>query len=140
MKILSEIKYAIQRITRGYSDRDIWNIDLWFEKTVIPMLKQLRKTKHGYPICFEEVEEWNNVMDTMIHYFQEMNPDTCSLKNEYEEAMYNLFEANYTESESIRKAITDKYTARQKEIDEYCEKNKNKAFNLFSKWFRSLWD
>lgn len=48
--IPKEIKWFFQRGFRGYSDKDVWNIDKWFLNIIIPMLKQLKKRKNGYPI------------------------------------------------------------------------------------------
>ena len=86
--IPKRIKFFYQRGKRGYSDQDVWNMDWWFFSVVIPMLKQLRDTKQGYPSEFKTPEEWDRELDTMIHYFTEATEEGCSEKNEYEE-QYN---------------------------------------------------
>lgn len=43
--IPKKIKWFIQRGSRGYADCDIYDLDYWFEKTFIPMLKELKKRK-----------------------------------------------------------------------------------------------
>ena len=40
-----EIKWFFQRGFKGYCDRDVWDIDSWFERNIIPMLKELKETK-----------------------------------------------------------------------------------------------
>ena len=39
--IAFEERMAKQRATRGFCDRDVWDIDHWFCNTISPMLKQL---------------------------------------------------------------------------------------------------
>ena len=36
-----EIKWFFQRGFKGYCDKDVWAIDIWFGNTIIPMLEQL---------------------------------------------------------------------------------------------------
>lgn len=53
-----KIKFAFQRVTKGYCDQDVWNIDYWFLKTVPKMIKELQKIKHGTPMnTFPEIEK-----------------------------------------------------------------------------------
>ena len=59
------IKRFIQRGNRGYSDDDIFDMSCWFIEVIVPMLKQLKETKHGYP-CNMTEEEWDNQLDKMI--------------------------------------------------------------------------
>lgn len=44
-----KIKWAFQRMKRGYSDADVYAIDDWFCRVVPPMLEQLGREAHGYP-------------------------------------------------------------------------------------------
>ena len=130
-----EIKWFFQRGTRGYSDKDVWSIDIWFKSIIIPMLEQLKETKQGHPIDMTE-EEWNLTLNNMINYFKECTDFYCSEKNEYEdEYMSRIMSAN-----EYDKLLADKWLKREEEIDKYKNKMKDKAFELFSKHFYSLWD
>lgn len=130
-----EIKWFFQRGTRGYSDKDVWSIDIWFKSIIIPMLEQLKETKQGHPIDMTE-EEWNLTLNNMINYFKECTDFYCSEKNEYEdEYMSRIMSAN-----EYDKLLADKWLKREEEIDKYKNEMKNKAFELFSKHFYSLWD
>lgn len=138
------IKFFYQRGKRGYSDQDVWSMDWWFFSVVIPMLKQLRDTKQGYPSEFKTPEEWDRELDTMIHYFTEATEEGCSEKNEYEE-QYNKrwWDSFYEKSMAYvidDSELRDKYLQRSYEIDEYREDMKNKGFEMFSKYFWNLWD
>ena len=130
-----EIKWFFQRGIRGYSDKDVWSIDIWFKSIIIPMLEQLKETKQGHPIDMTE-EEWNLTLNNMINYFKECTDFYCSEKNEYEdEYMSRIMSAN-----EYDKLLASKWLKREEEIDKYKNEMKNKAFELFSKHFYSLWD
>lgn len=134
--IPKEIEWFFQRGIRGYSDRDVWDVSNWFENTVIPMLEQLQKTKHGYPMDMTE-EQWNIVLKNMIDCFKESTERYCSEKNEYtEDYLTSLYENNQKKCDEIEK----KWMRRENEITKYKIKMKNKAFKLFSKHFYDLWD
>lgn len=133
--ICMNIKFFIQRGRRGYADIDIWDISYWFERTFIPMLKELKDIKHGYPMTFKNEEEWDKELDKMIYYFTEMSEDECSQKNQYSENFNKLWF-----SDNIDKDLQKKYLDREKEICEYREDMKNKGFELLSKYYWNLWD
>lgn len=131
-----EIKWFLQRGFRGYSDRDVWAMDIWFENTIIPMLEQLQKTKHGYPMDMTE-QQWNITLDNMINYFKESTEKYCSEKNEYEEEYLNSM---YEDNQEDFKKLRDKWLDREEKIADYKTHMKDKAFKLFSKYFYNLWD
>jgi hypothetical protein len=127
---MKKLRFIKQRVKRGYADEDVWSMNYWFIKTVVPMLKQLKEEKHGYPFDMTE-KEWDDILDEMIFNFTEADEDTCSMKNEYWEKYYNS-----PEKEELRK----QWIKREEEINQYQNDCKNKAFELFSKYFWSLWD
>lgn len=116
-----ERKYGRQRVKRGYSDRDVWDIDLWFLSVMPKMLQQLKETRHGSPAELGESyvnddgvmvndkchEEWDKILDRMIFLLGEMKVDISEIS---------------------------------REIVQYREDCKNEFFDLFSKYFWYLWD
>lgn len=133
-----KIKWFIQRGKRGYSDCDIFDMSYWFIQVIVPMLKQLKETKHGYP-CDMTEKEWDNQLDKMIKCFIEMSEDGCSMKNEYENKLFENIEWNEEETEE-HKELREEWLNREEEIWNYREKMKKEAFDLFSKHFWNLWD
>ncbi len=114
-------KCARQRAGRGFSDRDVWNFCDWFIEVVRPMLQQLRATMTGFPMddeiapgywhvhtcCSEEAKEqadaearqrWEGILERMIFLLGEMDEDSCSMKNRYDD-----------ELERIKQDFTNKY-------------------------------
>ena len=142
-RIPKEIKWFFQRGKRGWADIDVICMDYWFFRTVIPMLKKLKDTKHGYPVDMTE-EEWDEKLNKMIRCFEEANEDTCSIKNEYDEEFGTFWDKvidNPKTNNSIEYLeISDKWRKRNDEIYDYRNKMKNEAFKLFSEYFWSLWD
>lgn len=135
--VFLNMKYSWQRITKGYCDKDSWNIDRWFMDIMPNMLQQFKENRNGSPgilgtdyvdadgiRCNDTChEEWDKILDEMIFLFKEMNEETCKRKNPYED---EDVENNFYEAE--------------KELDRYRENCKNQAFTLFAKWFFYLWD
>ncbi len=59
-----------QRLTRGYTDSDIWNLDTTIAKFVLPRLRALRDGGGcGNPDGLT-MEEWNALMGEMIYAFE----------------------------------------------------------------------
>ena len=134
--IPKEIKWFLQRGFIGYSDKDVCDMDIWFENTIIPMLEQLQKIKHGYPINMTE-QQWNITLNNMINYFKETTDKYCPEKNEYEEEYLNsMHEGNQENFKKLR----DKWSDREEKIIGYKTYMRDKAFKLFSKYFYSLRD
>lgn len=115
---MDEIKYAWQRVFRGWDDRVIWSIDIYLTEKIPLWLLKLKEDKQGVPINFfkdgvteftdEEVEnariKWNAELDTMIRGFAaskkiqdseyKNDEDFEFLKSEFEKGMKSFTE-NY---------------------------------------------
>lgn len=61
-----EIKWFWQRITRGFDDRETWNLEITIAEFVLPRLKVFKKHNNGYPHTLTETE-WESVLDDMIY-------------------------------------------------------------------------
>jgi len=65
------IKWAWQRLTRGWDDRVIWSIDYYLSEMMPAWLRRLKRVQHGYPCQFEgKPEKWDEVLDTIIDGFE----------------------------------------------------------------------
>ena len=77
-----QMKWAGQRVVRGWDDRALWSLDYYLASNLVTWLSELKRTKVGVPCsCLvagpetEEnmliaVENWNTILDTMIDGFQ----------------------------------------------------------------------
>ena len=120
---------------------DTWNMDDTLAHIIVPMLKQLKETKHGAPFVDnvdvpkelratkkqieaygkngdvdpKHFDRWDWVLDEMIHAFEQKNKDDW-------QAPY--YEYNKWDMEGMK--------AEQERI--------SNGFRLFGKYYESLWD
>lgn len=121
---LDNLRACYQRSKRGYSYGDVWNMFDWFMRTIKPMLIHLKNEGMGYPGEFKDRSEWETVLDEMIDCLDFMDEDYT----------YRFF-GFYTLDDYKRMTIEH-----QDCINKIMEDNKNRFFELFSKYFYDLWD
>jgi len=112
--IFLSIKWAIQRMFRGYDDSDTWDVGNNVIEFSYPRLVAYYEAHRlGYPSGVKNTQEWERILDQIILAFQTYLIDA------------DLYVFN--------KQIND---------DAYKEamENKNYGFKLFGKWIESLWD
>jgi len=65
------MKYFLQKLFRGYSDRDLWNLDVTIAKFIYPRLHRFieKDVKGWHPPEMSEAE-WNKVLNTMCRAFK----------------------------------------------------------------------
>ena len=118
---LNKLRAHFQRFKRGYAYTDVWNMDCWFIETIRPMLIHLRDNSVGCPYLCEDLDEnerrWKDILTQMIVYLENMDED--NLIKDYESVGLCV------DNERIYKAMNE---------------NKDKFFELFSKYFWCLWD
>lgn len=162
-QLWADVRASAQRINRGYSDYDTMDIDCWFINTIPNMLESflaINKTWGSFPASFqleifeehkneigctfdeyranyegrfeklherldsEAREKWRGIIENMIFLFRESDEDYSTKRNPYEDAPCR----------------DSKYWDAERELDDYREKCKNQAFELFSKYFWNLWE
>lgn len=177
------IKWSKQRIVRGYAQCDRWGMYHYLQNLIPDMLQDLKDNRMGSPghlgenyINEEGVmvndtchKEWDDILDQMIFWWKEMNEDTCSRKNPYEEE-YERANEEFDEKYGMRgeklrtkeeieeseksgyrrihtmdevpeyKEIYEKYFEAEKERDRYMEECKDKAMDMLKEYFFCLWD
>ena len=130
---------------------DTWSMDATLALIILPMLKQLKETKHGSAMVDQEdvpenlrtvevdqfgeyigwEERWNWVLDEMIWAFQNHDP-----RVDFEDQFYDQgwFDHNASLRENLDKMKFDRdgYTAWMN--------RKQNGFRLFGKYFTGLWD
>ena len=114
-----------QRFKRGWAYGDVWDIDVWFMRTVKPMLTHLRDHGIGIPgeFCIGEDGNriyWENTLTEMISCLELMDENAAREHLGISDSDYSF--------ESYKK------------INDLMEENKDRFFELFSKYFFDLWD
>lgn len=115
-----------RRVSVQIDKWDTWNADHTLALIILPVLKQLKETKHGIPCSMLESRDWDTtdedmivgqanwdrVMDKMIWSFQEIaNDDFFEKYPEYDLVIYRAHYAKIQE-----------------------------GLKLFAEHFQSLWD
>lgn len=128
--IFTNLKYAYQRIKRGYCDADLWEIDGWFLTVVPDMLKQFSKTRKGYPEILRRkyYEKNNNTLNITYEKFicdcGEKAGEVCD--REWTEILNQMSEG----FETLNNLSLNNYQSPKGQ--KFAEEIKNKAFDLFS--------
>ena len=69
------LKYAKQRIQRGYSDADLWNFDMYLQRVLSGGLRDLAKINSGYPGTYPSDEAWEQDLNDIADLVERFNPD-----------------------------------------------------------------
>ena len=136
MSLFSRIKYKIdrlwdnfrcrcQRFKRGWAYSDVWDMDVWFMRTIKPMLLHLYHNHAGVPMEFENSPDgWKEVLNEMITCLEMMEEDN----------VYAFL--GFCGIEDYKRMTKEDY----ENVYKIMEENKNGFFELFSKYFYDLWD
>lgn len=132
------IKAAYQRITRGFAYRDLFSIDNWFLDIFPEMLKEFRENLHSFPgnSEFPTFESWTAYLEEMETHFRNANENQKVELNEWEED-YLKYLINKDE---VCLNITEKWLARETEINAWREEELKKGFEMLQKNLHHLWD
>ena len=144
-----------QKIKVRIDKWDTWSMDHTLAPIILPMLVQLKETKHGAPMVdMEDVpkelratkaqqnkyakggdvdpkhfERWDYIMDEMIWAFEQKNRD------DWEDDYYGP----YIESEDKRE-LFGRFEWIDDEGRKKHQERMSNGFRLFGKYFESLWD
>ena len=132
MKLLYRIQNALynlrarcQRFKRGWAYSDVWDIDVWFMHTIKPMLLHLYHNHMGVPMEFENNRDgWKEILNEMINCLEMMD----------EGNVYAFL--GFCELDDYKRMTREDY----QNVYDIMIKNKNRFFELFSKYFFDLWD
>jgi hypothetical protein len=118
-----QVKWAWQRVFRGWDDRVVWSIDQYIARMLPQWLSQLKEVRHGVPnIMFKEedyIDENYNVTE-----------ETMKLRGQdFDNVLDQISEGFriYAENNWFREGSEE-----EKKFDE--------SFELLQKYFGTLWD
>lgn len=104
----SHIKWAWQRVFRGYDDCAQWNLSHYIAQISGPILRKMQKKGLSCPMDLT-IKEWHTILDKIAYAMEHIDDDYyCRVKGE-----------NNVKEHAIK-------------IEE--------GLDLFSKYFRDLWD
>ena len=148
--VYREIKFAVQRVRRGYSARDVWSFDDWFLNVIPNMLRDLSEMECGYSLAIQpefyekHSAEFPVPLNALI-YFGDQNDERIKAPEELVRK-FDLGCGEYWKSTLIKMAeILDNCREAPKKYSDYRERDKVredslKEFSqLFVKYFEDLW-
>ena len=138
------VKWAYQRIVRGYADADCWDLDLFYTNLFAESLDWFRQVTGSFPGHDEGATEegWNNVLKTMSEKFYRSNEDNDYYPKDKWQAYHaakgdKLFDEDET---SELQALRDAWLEEEKANAEARDRDLSDALDSFKYWFRDLWD
>jgi hypothetical protein len=151
-----EVKFAYQRVVRGWDDRAVWSIDYWLDDKMPAMLRKLKEDKHGVPMQMfdglpmndegyhSEPEmdiasaRWDAVLDKMIAGFE---ASRRVKDGTYEEELgpYPLYRPKGMPKDEWKKIGHDHFLKSQ-ELAKRDEAIFKEGMALFAEHYWSLWD
>ena len=98
-----EIKYKVkmryQKLTRGYSDEEIWNLDITICKFIAPRLKALMETTQCYPYKFKSLAQWKKELKRII----------CGLNIVVDDKYYNISDKDMIKVNYALKGLSENF-------------------------------
>ncbi len=85
-----KVKWAMQRVVRGYDDRLFWSLADYIDPMIVAHVRALRYDKNmfsGYPHGLTE-KKWNKVLDTILAGFVD-EPEMGMSKKEWKKYLKN---------------------------------------------------
>jgi hypothetical protein len=132
------INVIIKWVFTGYCWATVWSLDHYLIDIFIIKLKQFKKLKKsGYPSELNNQQEWDAIIDRLIHGFEIMKSEEYGL--DYEQG-----EMIITDNGSGLGTISFEQTPEEEEQMSLAWKKQlnydEETMNLFNKYFRHLWD
>jgi hypothetical protein len=152
-----------RKIQIAIDNYDTWGMDSTLALIIVPMLKQLRDTTHGYPsdfmtdrsdwdgdqIAFKDhgfeypeetgFEEWQATLDKMIWSFEQLN---IEWRDQYQEGEIDFDFVPCEDKPDFSEMVhgpKHTFVADYDAIRKHEEKIQE-GIDLFGKYFRGLWD
>ena len=150
----------VQKVSVHIDRWDTWSMDHTLAHIVIPMLKQLKETKHGAPnvdnkdvpkelrsdaiegdVSVTHFKKWDWVMDEMIFAFESKQNDWEEQfqSGEHDIQWIKITEGKLKSHSEMVNGPNDTYKIDWIGRNAY-QKRISNGFRLFGKYFESLWD
>lgn len=128
-EIGQEIKWAYQRVVRGWDDRVVWSVDCWLNDIMPNILVKLKEDKVGIPLEFFEGMDHNE----NYGYTSEQEKIAEELWHKELDKMITAF--------VVAKKLNDlEYNYKDKDQEELLMKLFNQGMDSFKKYYFNLWD
>ncbi len=142
-----KLVFAWQRITRGYADWDVWDLDQWMLEILPRMLDQLADNTHTYPLDIGD-KEWSKYLHGLASNLRLCTDEAADKLNEYYDEFHNNLilhtekkDDGFTHAHvEINDEIRDNYFKRCKEIWQEIEAIREETFADIGRSLPEMWD
>ena len=121
LRPLRHVKWGIQRARRGYSERDVWNLDHYLATVIAGGCRALAADTHGYPNSGPDdpftFEDWQKELRHAADLFQEIADDDYGLLAAWDvngdrEPKREQYDAIYAREAAVNKEAMEWLTRR----------------------------
>ena len=147
------LKWAWQRATKGYCDRDAWDLDDFYTRLFVVTLRNLGMNCISSPEKYcanspkgDELQVWRERLFEMSILFEDYLEENRNAKNEYySQYMECIRNRNWEDFISGKRSPEEEklgklYNERQINITAESIKGLHKAFDMLKEDFIYLWD
>ena len=131
-EIASQIKWAYQRVFRGWDDRVAYGIDWYLTENMPAWIKRMKQYGNSYPFDTTP-EEWHGILDEIADGFR---AGYMILNNDFP-VWQELWNSGWTGGDV---PDPDEFWPKEKEQREKAIKIYERGMELFVKYFFNLWD
>lgn len=132
---------------------DVWSMDSTLSPIILPMLKQLKKVKHGAPYVYDEDVPPKLRANRDIKYRGNVDPDLHKISDEVDKKFFKRFDyildemiwtfetlSNWDHEDKFYKKVKPhSYRVDRVGLRKHNERIDN-GLRLFGKYYRTLWD
>ena len=79
------LKYAKQRVVRGFADCDIWDFSFYLKKLFSDGLDCIADDLHGYPESYGSVENWEKELRRIADLVRKLDVEEFERPDDYDE-------------------------------------------------------
>lgn len=145
---LSSFKYSYQRITKGYCDKDLWDLSSYYLKLLSSTLNEFSNITEGWPDQkFSSFEDWQSHIRIMSKKFYTADEDADFYPHpaqdkwlEYVKDKPLPFSIIPDNKDEIEKGLSDKMLSEDYKIKVKREKDFEEALAMLNEVFWHLWD
>lgn len=145
------LRYVLQRATKGYCDQDLWNLDYFYSQLFVNTLTDFPKQLHGAPSKFydeesDSISRWIDYINEMRDHFYNSIEENEVEKNEFEDDYMFIAHGDIndhiigTQLSREQNEARELWLKREKEINDWRANELKTAFNMLENVYEDLWD
>ena len=114
-----QLKWAKQRISKGYCKSDWYDMDSWFAHVVADMLDEYADNTCSHPWEINDPDDWKDILKEMATHLRNAGIE-------------EIADEKYSHMADSKAKIREQNKWRKEELHKFCE--------LFEKYYFDLWD